>query len=93
MSKSKPNLSRPPRGNADAFIDGADKPAAAADQARPWEDPALRRDVLRTFNLRLPEPTKAKLNWLSENGPESMHEIALGAVEAEIERRIREHTG
>lgn len=93
MSKSKPNLSRPPRGDADAFIDAAGKPANTTDEALPWENPSLRRDVLRTFNLRLPEPTKAKLQWLAEQGPESMHQIAVEAVEAEIERRIREYTG
>lgn len=58
----------------------------------PWQAPGLRPDVLKVFNLRLSEPTKAKLQWLAENSPQSMHQIAVEAVESEIDRRIREYT-
>ena len=99
-SKTKPGLSRRPKpatqGHdllADSFIDGAESKAPASTTGRfPWEDPALRRDVLKTFNIRLSEPVKAKLQWLSENTPKSMHQIAIEAVESEIDRQIREHT-
>lgn len=91
-------LSRPPQtpvGEPDARADNFI--AAAEDKARPaagypWEAPELRPDVLKTFNLRLSEPTKAKLQWLADHSPQSMHQIAAEAVEAEIERRIRVHT-
>lgn len=98
VKTSKAKLSRPPQTSdqtgmrADSFI------AAAGDKNRPadgypWEAPELRSDVLKTFNLRLPEPTKAKLQWLSEHSPQSMHQIAAEAVATEIERRLEEHTG
>lgn len=88
---SKPPRTRPANAQADQFI------AGAGDKARPkggypWEAPGLRPDVFKVFNLRLSEPTKAKLQWLAENSPQSMHQIAVEAVETEIERRIREYT-
>lgn len=93
MSKrNKATLSRPPRSDADAFIDGAGEKSTPPAEGWPWQDPSLRSDVHRTFNLRLSEPTKVKLQWLAARSPESMHQIALDAVEAEIDRRIREQT-
>lgn len=99
-SKAKPGLSRPPKSfdaeqdsKADSFIHGAEsKSALASSVGYPWEDPALRRDVLKTFNIRLSEPVKAKLQWLAENTPRSMHQIVIEAVESDIDRQIREHT-
>lgn len=97
-------MARPPRTpddtpdtHAEEFIAGAsggdtDAKARPA-EGYPWEDTQLRADVSKPFNLRLSEPTKARLQWLSERSPESMHQIAVEAVEAEIERRVREVTG
>lgn len=98
-SKAKPGLSRPPKtagANQDfmteSFIQGAESKASESNGRYPWEDPTLRRDVLKTFNIRLTEPAKAKLQWLSENTPKSMHQIAIEAVESEIDRQIQELT-
>lgn len=103
--KSRPALalSRPPSrleqqspddAKAQAFIQGAEQDADAVPeplrQRYPWEDPKLRQDVTRTFNLRLSEPLKVKLKWLSQQGPKSMHQIALEAVEETVERQIAE---
>lgn len=103
--KTKPalSLSRPPLqsmqqkddARAQAFIQGAEKRQLLAPQQQeqpyPWENPDLREDVVKTFNVRLPEPTKAKLQWLAQQGPRSMHQIVLEAVEAAIEEQIQEH--
>lgn len=94
--KSDAKLSKPPRSRqvdtqAEEFIAGAgDKVRPEGDY--PWEAPKLRSDVFKVFNLRLSEPTKAKLQWLAERSPQSMHQIAVEAVEAEIERRIEQQT-
>lgn len=95
--KGKPGLSRPPRpetrameNESQAFIDGAGEKASVADY--PWNQLGVRTDMVKLFNLRLPEPAKLKLQWLAERSPKSMHQIALEAVMAEIDRQINEQT-
>jgi len=56
----------------------------------PWEDESLRDDVVKLYNLRLPEPVYVKLKWLAENSPDSMHTIAMQGVLKEMERRLKE---
>jgi hypothetical protein len=68
------------------------KPVAKERVTYPWEDPRVREDVAKVYNLRLPEPVHLQLKWLAERSPESMHEIAVKAVEAEVRRRIRKET-
>lgn len=80
MAKTgKAKLSRPPHTpveqtdtRAEAFIAAADDKVRPA-KGYPWEAPGLRLDVLKTFSLRLSEPTKAKLQWLAEHSPQLMH--------------------
>jgi hypothetical protein len=44
------------------------------------------------FGVRLPEALHMKLTWLAANTVNnSMHSIALGAVEKEVERLLAEH--
>jgi hypothetical protein len=45
--------------------------------------------MTKVYNLRLPEPIHLQLKWLAQHSPESMHEIAVNAVEAEVRRRVR----
>ena len=58
--------------------------------ARPWEDAAVRGDVLKAFNLRLPEPLKLKLDFIRDATRVSVHEFIMSAlvpaVDAEIKR-------
>lgn len=68
------------------------KPRTKEKASYPWEDPRVREDVTKVYNLRLPEPVHLKLKWLAKRSPESMHEIAVKAVEAEVQRRIRKET-
>jgi hypothetical protein len=68
------------------------KPGEKKRVTYPWEDPRVREDVAKVYNLRLPEPVHLQLKWLAERSPESMHEIAVKAVEAEVQRRIRKET-
>lgn len=57
---------------------------------RPWEQPGVRADVTKVFNLRLPEPLKLKLDFIRQTTRISAHEFIMSvlvpAVEAEIER-------
>lgn len=62
--------------------------------AKPWEDPRVRDDVAKAFNLRLPEPLKLKLDFIREQTRVSVHEfimtVLVPAVDLEIERLERE---
>ena len=55
----------------------------------PWEAPGVRDDVIKIYNLRLPEPYLLKLKYISEHTPASMHkfciEVLLPAIDAKIE--------
>lgn len=82
-------------GSLDAFVAGADVPAAvplapasptAPPPAWPWE--TARPDVPKTFNVRLPEPHLAMLRYIAEHTPDSMQmfcqKVLLPAIEAKI---------
>jgi hypothetical protein len=60
----------------------------------PWEQPGVRADVAKAFNLRLPEPLKLKLDYIREQTRISVHEFIMAAllpaVDAELERLKRE---
>lgn len=60
-------------------------------ESLPWE--GLPENANRPFQLRLPAPLYAKLQWASEKAGKSMHRIALEAVRQTIEREVRKHLG
>jgi predicted transcriptional regulator len=49
----------------------------------------MRTACQRAVTTRLPEALQAKLEYLSEHSPESIHDIALAAVSS-VEKRLRE---
>lgn len=55
----------------------------------PWEGSDVRKDVTKTFNLRLSEPDYLKLKYISERNPESMQGFCLNAIIPEIEKEIK----
>jgi hypothetical protein len=54
----------------------------------PWENPNIRSDVHKTFNLRLPEEYFIKLDYLSKITKESKQRICLDVVMSEIDKRL-----
>jgi hypothetical protein len=99
---------RRPKLDPDSFIAAAEAPPAAArpepnSAAQPpakgrggdltWQQPGVRADVTKPFNLRLPEPLKLKLDYIRERTRISVHEFVMAAVvpavEAELERLRR----
>lgn len=92
---SKTPLKRKPRkeitDDSVGFILGAEaSQEETKPEMMPWEDESLRDDVVKLYNLRLPEPVYVKLKWLAENSPDSMHTIAMQGVLKEMERRLKE---
>ena len=56
----------------------------------PWEDTKVRDDVLKVYNLRLPEAYLIKLKYIAENTPDSMQQFCLGALLPAIDAKIEE---
>lgn len=73
------------------------KPAAAAPKSgqsgKPDTDPwgEANPDIIKIFNLRLPEDLHVRLKWLGDTSyGESMHSIATEAVAKEVAKRLKE---
>lgn len=58
----------------------------------PWEQPAVREDVLKLYNLRLPEPYLLKLKYIAEHTPASMQKFCLDALLPAIDAKIEQLT-
>jgi hypothetical protein len=83
----------------DDFIAGAGQRTAESSHVisydtkpYPWEDAKVREDVLKVYNLRLPEAYLFKLKYIAENTPDSMQQFCLGALLPAIDAKIEELT-
>ncbi len=56
----------------------------------PWEDPQVRDDVLKVYNLRLPEPYLLKLKYIAAHTPDSMHQFCIGVLLPAIDKKVEE---
>lgn len=56
----------------------------------PWEDPRVRDDVLKVYNLRLPEPYLLKLKHIAAHTPGSMHQFCIDVLLPEIDKKVKE---
>lgn len=83
----------------DAFIEGAGKPAAtpapqvkgkSVNASLPWDDPMVRADVLKAYNLRLPEPYLLKLKYIASHTPASMQAFCLSELLPAIDQKVDE---
>jgi hypothetical protein len=99
MSELKSRLPVKSKADLDAFISGAEDKSAKGKSAvakkpaaYPWEEPGVRDDVTKVYNLRLPEPYLLKLKYIAENTPDSMQTFCLNVVEAAIDKKIKELT-
>ena len=98
---SRPPLAGP--GSVEEFIGGAgtqapgDKVSTSAVKALqselyPWEEPNVRQDVTKVFNLRLTEPYLLKLKYLAEHTPDSRQQFCLKVLLPAIDAKIEELT-
>jgi hypothetical protein len=55
-------------------------------------DPKVREDVLKLYNLRLPEPYLLKLKYIAEHTPDSMQKFCLDALLPAIDAKIEQLT-
>ena len=97
MSKfsRKPKATKQP--GVEDFIAGAETALAVANDEKsshtkslPWEAPKVREDVLKVYNLRLPEPYLLKLKYIAEHTPHSMQKFCLEALLPVIDAKIEQ---
>lgn len=88
MRSNKPRTqSQPPEADIKDFIAGAER---ADSDLYPWQDPNVRPDVTKVFNLRLPEDVYLKLKYLSDKQRRrSMQTICQDAIEPYIEQELK----
>ena len=102
MSKSQLK-SRPPvvsdadrEKAAESFVSGAkprttpQRTTTKASKVLPWEEPYVREDVKKPYNLRLPEAYLLKLKYVAENTPDSMQTFCLGVLLPAIDKKVEE---
>ena len=57
-------------------------------EAFPWEQPHVRSDLKKLFNLRLSEKEFVKLEYLAKLKKESMHKLCLDILIPEINKEL-----
>gem|GEM_PF-6514345 len=55
----------------------------------PWESLGARNDVLKSFNLRFPEPYLIKLRYIAEHTPNSMNKFCVTVLTRAIDEKIK----
>ncbi|MEI7996351.1 MAG: hypothetical protein WCH01_15750 [Methylococcaceae bacterium] len=81
----------------EAFISGAEdkttkKAIVEGITSYPWDEPGVRKDVVKVYNLRLPEAYLLKLKYIADNTPDSMHKFCLNVLQDAIDGKIEELT-
>lgn len=97
MSKLKSRPPVKPKPDLDAFLSGAEekmspRPSSIQNLAYPWEQPGVRADINKPFNLRLSEPYMLKLRYISEHTPDSMQKFCLNLLQDAIDKKIKDLT-
>ena len=98
MSELKSRLPGKKAPDLDAFLSGAEektepkKPSAKRKSKYSWENPGVREDVTKVYNLRLTEPYLLKLKYIAEHTPDSMQKFCMDVIEKEIDKKIKELT-
>ncbi len=99
--KTPPLKFQKPQGakkNIEEFINAAEpnlseksissSPQETTRNVLPWEEPNVREDLQKVFNLRLPETYYIKLDYLSKLQKDSMHKICMDILVPEIDKRL-----
>lgn len=69
------------------------EPSEVTDQLQyPWNAPLVRDDVLKLFNIRLPEKDWLKLKYISECKNKSMQQFCLDFLIPAINKEIKKLT-
>lgn len=76
------------QGAIDDFIEGAEsQPTETQKKKMPWDD--ANPEVIKTFNLRIPQPLRMKLDYIIERSPKSVHKFIMDEVEKAVKRELK----
>jgi hypothetical protein len=97
MSNMKSRLPGKKSSEIEAFISGAEvrttkNTIVEKTASYSWEEQGIREDVIKVYNLRLPEPYLLKLKYISEHTPDSMQKFCLNILQEAIDAKINELT-
>jgi len=97
MNSMKSRLPGKKSSDIEAFISGAEdkttqKTIVKKITSYPWDEPGVRKDVVKVYNLRLPEAYLLKLKYIADNTPDSMHKFCLNVLQDAIDVKIEELT-
>ena len=68
--------------------------ASPEDEILPWEGPGVREDVVKQFNLRLPEPDLLKLRYVVEKQrAKSINSYILNVLLPQLDADVAELAG
>lgn len=91
MSKLKSKLPKKSTAELEAFVLGAAVDIIKSDSVvHPWQEPHIRADVNKVYNLRLSEAYLLKLKYIAEHTPNSMQKFCLNVLEKAIDDKINE---
>ena len=95
MSNMKSRLPGKKSSEIEAFISGAEDRTAKntlleKTASYSWEEPGVREDVIKVYNLRLPESYLLKLKYIAEHTPDSMQKFCLNVLQDAIDAKIDE---
>ena len=89
MSELKSRLPLKPKQDLDEFLSGAEiKAPSKRKSVLPWEEAGVREDVIKVYNLRLPEPYLLKLKYIADNTPDSMQTFCLSVLKNAIDDKV-----
>jgi hypothetical protein len=90
MSKLKSKLpNTKPAAELEAFLRGSTVETSAP-EIYPWQEPHIRADVSKVYNLRLSEAYLLKLRYIAEHTPNSMQKFCLNVLEQAIDDKINQ---
>jgi hypothetical protein len=97
MSRMKSRLPGKKDTDINAFISAAEDRTAKntlveKTSSYPWEEPGIREDIIKVYNLRLPEQYLLKLKYIAENTPDSMQKFCLNVLQDAIDEKIEDLT-
>jgi len=88
-------MAKKPMDATEAFIAGAERTPNTIpyntmpdDIDKPWEAAHVREDMVKIFNLRLPEPYWLKLQFIAKHSPRSMQTICLETLQPAIDAEL-----
>ncbi len=94
--KKTPLRSTPAKKKAtdlDKFAAGAGMNNSKEEVVYPWEEPHIRKDVIKNLPLRFSEPLYLKLKYIADHTPYSMNSFILERLTIEIEEELARLTG